>query len=66
MRTFLFIWFGQFISTLGSGLTGFALSVYPFQKTGSVTQLSLVYLNPRIRRVESELPDFVAIGENIV
>jgi DHA3 family macrolide efflux protein-like MFS transporter len=39
MRTFLVIWFGQLISTLGSGLTGFALSVYIFQETGSASQL---------------------------
>ena len=44
MRTFLVIWFGQLISTLGSGLTGFALSVYIFQRTGSVTELSLAVL----------------------
>jgi hypothetical protein len=28
MRTFLIIWFGQLVSTLGSGLTAFALGVY--------------------------------------
>jgi DHA3 family macrolide efflux protein-like MFS transporter len=39
LRTFLIIWFGRLISTLGSGLTGFALSVYLFQTTGSATQL---------------------------
>ena len=44
MKTFLVIWFGQLISTLGSGLTGFALSVYVYQRTGSVTQLSLTLL----------------------
>ncbi len=44
MTTFLIIWFGQFISTVGSGLTGFALSVYIYQQTGSVTQLSLTML----------------------
>ena len=27
MRTFGVIWFGQLISTLGSGLTGFALTI---------------------------------------
>ncbi len=44
MTTFLIIWFGQFVSTVGSGLTGFALSVYIYQQTGSVTQLSLTML----------------------
>ena len=37
MRTFYIIWFGQLVSTLGSGLTGFALGVWIYQKTNSVT-----------------------------
>ena len=41
IRTFAIIWFGQLISILGSNLTGFALGVYIYQRTGSVTQLSL-------------------------
>ncbi|MFL7807975.1 MAG: MFS transporter [Anaerolineae bacterium] len=44
MRTFGVIWFGQLISTLGSGLTGFALSVYIYQETGSATQLGVAML----------------------
>ncbi|MGC9333856.1 MAG: MFS transporter [Anaerolineae bacterium] len=44
MRTFVVIWFGQLISTLGSGLTSFALSVYIFQETGSATQLGIAML----------------------
>ena len=43
-RTFLTVWFGQLISTLGSGLTGFALSVHIFQKTGSASQLGVAML----------------------
>ena len=42
MRTFLIIWIGQVVSRLGSGLTGFALAVWVYQRTGSVTQLALV------------------------
>jgi hypothetical protein len=42
MQTFLLIWVGQLISLLGSGLTGFALSVWVFQRTGSATQLTLI------------------------
>jgi MFS family permease len=42
MRTFLVIWFGQVVSRLGSGLTGFALAVWVYQRTGSVTQLALI------------------------
>ncbi len=37
MRTFYTIWFGQLISTVGSGLTGFAMGVWLYQETGSVT-----------------------------
>lgn len=44
MRIFGIIWFGQLVSTLGSGLTGFALSVYVYQSTGSTTQLGLAML----------------------
>ncbi len=42
MRTFLLIWIGQLVSLLGTGLTGFALSVWVFQQTGSATQLTLI------------------------
>ena len=41
IRTFAVIWFGRLVSILGSSLTGFALGVYIYQITGSVTQLSL-------------------------
>ena len=37
MRTFLVIWIGQLVSTLGSGLTGFALGVWIYEETGSIT-----------------------------
>ena len=41
MRTFYTVWFGQLISTLGSGLTGFALGVWLYERTGSVTLFAL-------------------------
>jgi MFS family permease len=44
MRVFGLIWFGQLISLLGSGLTNFALGVWVYQKTGSVTQFALISL----------------------
>lgn len=44
MRTFFLIWFGQFVSLIGSGLTGFALGVWVYQRTGSVTQFALIAL----------------------
>ena len=44
MSTFIFVWLGQVISLIGSGLTGFALGVSVYQTTGSATQFSLIYL----------------------
>lgn len=43
-RSFLVIWFGQLVSLTGSGLTGFALGVWVYQRTGSVTQFALISL----------------------
>lgn len=37
MRTFFIVWFGQLISTLGSGLSAFALGVWIYQESGSTT-----------------------------
>ncbi len=45
MRSFSIIWFGQLISTIGSGLTGFALGVWIYEQTGSVTLYSLSILS---------------------
>jgi MFS family permease len=42
MRTFVLVWVGQLISLLGTHLTGFALGVWVFQRTGSVTQFALI------------------------
>ncbi len=41
MRGFTVIWFGQFVSMLGTGMTNFALSFYLFQKTGQATALTI-------------------------
>ena len=48
MRTFLVIWGGQFVSLIGSGLTGFGLGVWVFQQTGSVTQFALIALSAAV------------------
>ena len=45
MRTFSIIWFGQLISALGSGLSGFALGVWIYERTGSATMFALVVLS---------------------
>jgi MFS transporter, DHA3 family, macrolide efflux protein len=44
MRVFILIWFGQMVSLIGSGLTNFALGVWVYQQTGSVTQFALISL----------------------
>jgi MFS transporter, DHA3 family, macrolide efflux protein len=44
MHTFLLVWFGQMVSIIGSGLSSFALDVWIYQKTGSVTQFAIGFL----------------------
>lgn len=44
MKKFMTIWTGELISNIGSGMTAFALSVYVYQLTGSVTRVSIVTL----------------------
>src|SRR5262245_15158949 len=41
-RTFAVIWLGQAVSLVGSGLTGFALGVHVYQKTGSIARFTLI------------------------
>lgn len=43
-RKFLILWFGELVSSIGSGLTAFGLGVYVFQTTHSATAVSLVTL----------------------
>lgn len=44
MKKFMMIWIGELISSIGSGMTAFALSVYIYEQTGSVTYVSLMTL----------------------
>lgn len=44
MLNFTVIWLGQTVSMLGTDLTAFALGVWIYQNTGSVTQYSLILL----------------------
>ena len=44
MKIFILIWFGQLMSMIGSGLTRFALGVWVYQHTGSVTLFALISL----------------------
>jgi MFS family permease len=44
MGAFLAIWAGQVVSALGSSLTGFALGVWVYQRTGSTTRFAFIAL----------------------
>ncbi len=44
MTAFFTIWLGQSVSQIGTGLTGFAVAVWVYDRTGSVTQFSLMLL----------------------
>ncbi|WP_331709812.1 MFS transporter [Paenibacillus riograndensis] len=41
---FLLLWMGEWISSIGSGLTAFALGVYVFHMTGTATSVAMVTL----------------------
>ena len=49
--TFLILWLGQSVSIIGSGLTSFALGVWIFEQTGSVTQFAVIGLFAVLPRV---------------
>jgi DHA3 family macrolide efflux protein-like MFS transporter len=44
MRVFIIVWLGQLVSLVGSGLTSFALGLWVYEQTGSVTQFALIGL----------------------
>jgi len=44
MKTFWTVWLGQTVSLIGSSMTQFALGVWVYQKTGSVTQFAIISL----------------------
>lgn len=44
LHVFLLVWFSELISIFGSGLTSFALGLWIYQTTGSVTAFSLMSL----------------------
>lgn len=43
-QKFLLLWSGDFVSSVGSGLTSFGLGVYIFQQTGKASLMALVTL----------------------
>lgn len=44
MRRFLVVWAGQTVSSVGSAMTRFALSLWIFERTGQATGIALVWL----------------------
>ncbi|HZA25912.1 MAG TPA: MFS transporter, partial [Dehalococcoidia bacterium] len=42
VRTLIIVWLGQLVALIGSGVTGFALSIWVYQRTGSATQFALI------------------------
>lgn len=51
MRTFLLIWWGQVVSLFGSSLSEFALGVWVYQTTGSISQFALIQVFAYIPRL---------------
>ena len=51
LKTFIFIWLGQLSSMIGSGLIGFALSVWIFDQTGQATPFALTALFSSLPRI---------------
>jgi len=51
MRTFIIIWLGQLASMIGSGLIGFALSVWIFDQTGQATPFAMTALFSTLPRI---------------
>jgi MFS transporter, DHA3 family, macrolide efflux protein len=45
LKVFGIIWFGQLVSTIGSGLTGFALGIWIYDQTGSTTMFAMNVLS---------------------
>lgn len=44
VSVFIIIWFGQLVSLVGSGLASFAIGIWVYQQTGSVTNFALINL----------------------
>ena len=43
-RRFILLWLGEFISSVGGGLTSFGLGVYVFRMTGSAADMAMISL----------------------
>ena len=68
LKTFLTLWATQSLSQLGSAMTGFALTLWLYQKTGSALQtalLSICSFVPQFLMLLSSLA-VTAIGRDAV
>jgi MFS family permease len=41
VRTLIIVWLGQIVSMIGSGMTGFAFTIWVWELTGQATSLAL-------------------------
>ncbi|MEM8675410.1 MAG: MFS transporter [Cyanobacteria bacterium P01_G01_bin.67] len=51
MRNFIILWLGQFISTLGSYMTIFAVTIWVWDQTDSATALSIISFSAQLPRI---------------
>lgn len=51
MKPFMVVWIGQLVSIVGTSLTWFGLGVWVYLETGSVTQLSMMFLAATAPRI---------------
>lgn len=51
MRTFIIIWLGRMVSTMGSYMTFFSFTIWVWQLTGSATALALVSFFSQLPRI---------------
>lgn len=51
MRTFIIVWIGQMVSTIGSYMTNFAITIWAWEITGQATALALVGFFTQIPRL---------------
>ncbi len=51
MGRFTLIWFGQLVSTLGSGISTFGLGIWVFDKTGSASKFAFTFLFTMLPRI---------------
>ena len=51
MRTFTILWLGQLVSTIGSYMTIFAVTIWVWQQTNSATALTLIGFSSQLPRI---------------